>query len=130
MFAHPTHGRYLRVFKGRSNFMGWRFKWLFLLAKPDGFDHVSSYRFARPRAMVSTSGSSGMIGWNSYHFKIVNHKGHEGSLRKPLVRLGSFDSYFFRNVPFSSSLERLLQFLLRVHDDGTVPRHGLFQRLS
>ena len=32
----------LRVFKGRSNFMGWRFQWLFLLAKPHGFDHVSS----------------------------------------------------------------------------------------
>src|SRR5208283_4514809 len=40
------------------------------------------------------------------------------------------DALLFQKRPLLQVTERRLQLLLRVHHDGTVPRHGFFQRLA
>src|SRR5579863_3928313 len=93
--------------------------------RPSHTDSTTSpvTRLARPRAMVSTSGSSGIGNRKSLTTKYT--KVHEGNRFVSLVAVNR-RALLFQERAFLQFLECLLQLFLRVHDDRTIPRDGLF----
>src|SRR5579871_5556003 len=92
--------------------------------EPSQTDSITSpvTRLARPRAMVSTSGSSGI-------FFVRQSK---SNLLQRTVLTPRLISRFllFQERALLEITEGLLEFVLRVHDDRSVPGYRLFQRLA
>ena len=100
VLADAADGGDAAMFECRGNLRRGRFQWLFLLAEPDGLDSVPGDAFRQPSC-------------NGFDFRKFRH-----------------GLYFPEKWLLLQFTERLLQFLLRVHDDGAVPRHRLFQWLA